>query len=143
MIDVGLTAYPGRIAAIMLRLLFPLLACTFVALAAAAPLPPAARAEIDGLMSRLEASACEFNRNGAWHTAAEARTHLLRKLRYLEDKGMVRSTEQFIELAASGSSTTGRPYLVRCGSGAPVASATWLHSQLQAMRPAGRQRDAP
>jgi len=31
--------------------------------------PPAARAEIDALLARLEA--CEFNRNGAWYTAAE------------------------------------------------------------------------
>lgn len=126
----------------MQRILFLLLTCLFAAQGAAAPLAPSARAEIDALMSRLVASACEFNRNGTWHTAAEAKSHLLSKLKVLEDRGGVQSTEQFIELAASGSSTTGRPYLVRCGSGAPVASATWLHSQLLAMRSAGRQQSA-
>ena len=94
-------------------------------------------------MSRLEASACEFNRNGTWYTAAEAKSHLLRKLKYLEDRGVVQSTEQFIELAASGSSMTSKPYLVRCGNDAPVASGTWLLSQLQDMRSAGRVRIAP
>jgi hypothetical protein len=66
--------------------------------------------------------------------------HLLRKLKYLEDKGAVQTAEQFIELAASSSSTTGQPYLVRCGSEAPIQSATWLRAQLQVMRSPGRSR---
>jgi hypothetical protein len=123
--------------------LLSLLAYTFVTVCPAAPLSTDAWAEIDSLMSRLESSACEFNRNGAWHTATEAKSHLLRKLKYLEDKGAVQSTEQFIELAASRSSMTGQPYLVKCGNGAPVQSATWLLSQLQDMRTAGRSRSAP
>ena len=93
-------------------------------------------------MSRLEASNCEFNRNGTWYPAAEAKSHLLRKLKYLEDRGLVQSTEQFIERAASTSSTTGQPYLVKCGNRAPVQSGTWLLSQLQAMRSIGRARGA-
>jgi hypothetical protein len=126
------------------RLLAILLTCFAIATtAAAAPLAPAARAEIDALMSKLEASGCEFNRNGDWYPATEARSHLLRKLKYLEDKGMVQSTEKFIELAASASSMTGQPYLVRCGHGVPVQSGTWLRSQLQALRSAGQARGAP
>ena len=38
-------------------------------------------------MSRLEASGCEFNRNGSWYTPTEAKSHLLRELKYLEDGG--------------------------------------------------------
>lgn len=127
----------------MPRLLLLLLTCMLVATSDAAPLSPPARAEIDGLMSRLEASGCEFNRNGTWHTATEAKSHLLRKLKYLEDRGMVQTAEQFIELAASGSSTTGQPYLVRCGNRAPVQSGAWLQSQLQAMRSSGRAKSVP
>ncbi len=111
--------------------------------AAAAPLSPAARAEIDALMSKLEASGCEFNRNGNWYSGTEAKSHLLRKLKYLEDKGMVQSTEQFIELAASASSMTGQPYLVRCGNGIPIQSGTWLLSQVRAMRSAAPAMRAP
>jgi hypothetical protein len=115
-----------------------LLTLVFAAAGDAASLSPAARAEIDALLSRLEASSCTFNRNGTWYPAPEAKTHLLRKLKYLEDRGMVRSAEQFIELAGSSSSTTGEPYLVKCGSGATVESGTWLRSELQVMRTSGR-----
>ena len=107
------------------------------AAAAAAPLPPVAKAEIDGLLARLEASGCQFNRNGTWYPAPEAKTHLLRKLAYLEDRGAVKNAEQFIELGASGSSMSGKPYLVRCGNAAPVESGAWLRSQLQLIRSAG------
>jgi hypothetical protein len=116
----------------MRHLLFALLTCLFIARGAAASLPPTARSEIEALMSRLEVSACEFSRNGSWHTAADAKSHLMRKLlRYLEDRGAVQSTEQFIELAASSSSMTGEAYFVKCGKEAPVASATWLRRQLR------------
>jgi hypothetical protein len=127
----------------MRRFLLPLLICLFAAAGTAAPLSPAARTEIDELMSRLEASGCEFGRNGAWHTAADAKSHLMRKLQYLEDNGAVETTEQFIELAASGSSSTGQPYLVKCGNGAIVRSGAWLRAQLQVLRSAGPAKPAP
>ncbi len=122
----------------MRRVLLLVVACTLAAAGAAAPLAPAGRAEIDGLLSRLESSRCGFNRNGTWHTATEARAHLLRKLKHLEDKGAVQSAEQFIELVASSSSTTGQPYLVRCGNETAVQSGTWLRARLQAMRSSER-----
>jgi len=120
-----------------------LLTWLFAATAIAAPLAPAVQAEIDGLLGRLEASGCKFNRNGTWYAAPEVKPHLLRKLEYLEDRGMVQTTEQFIERAASGSSMSGQPYLVRCGNGAPVQSGQWLRSQLQDMRSAGREKRTP
>jgi hypothetical protein len=122
----------------LVRRLLSLLACAVALTGAAASLDPATTAEIGELMTRLEASGCEFQRNGTWHTGAEAKAHLMRKLKYLEDRGAVQSTEQFIEQAASGSSSSGQPYWVRCGKSAPVTSGAWLTSQLQAMRaPAG------
>jgi hypothetical protein len=128
-----------------MRYLVLLLASLWFALAAAAAsLAPATRAEIDGLLSRLETSACEFNRNGSWYSGAEAKTHLLSKLKYFEDKGTVQTTEQFIERAASSSSMSGQAYLVRCAGAAPVQSGTWLLAQLQAMRSGGgRPRGVP
>ena len=127
----------------LLLLLRLLLTCFFVAAATAAPLSSAARTEIDGLLSRLEASACEFNRNGTWYPAPEAKVHLLHKLKYLEDRGAVQSAEQFIDLAASSSSMSGQAYLVRCANAAPLASRTWLLEQLQFMRSAAGARKAP
>jgi len=103
-------------------------------LAQAAPLTPAVRAEIGALLTSLERSGCEFSRNGSWHSGGEAKTHLLRKLQYLEDKDAVSTTEQFIERAASTSSSTGKPYLVRCPGAAPVESKQWLMARLAAAR---------
>ncbi|WP_422011254.1 DUF5329 domain-containing protein [Roseateles sp.] len=102
----------------------------------AAPLPLAARAEVDALLTRLQASGCEFNRNGSWYAGADARAHLLKKLDYLEGKGMVDTAEQFIARGASSSSMSGKPYLVRCAGKAPVESAQWLTTELQQVRAA-------
>ncbi|MBV8034532.1 DUF5329 domain-containing protein [Roseateles sp.] len=102
----------------------------------AAPLPQAARAEVDALLVKLQSSGCEFNRNGSWYAGVEARAHLLKKLDYLEGKDMVQTAEQFIERGASSSSMSGKPYLVRCAGKAPVESAQWLKSELQQVRAA-------
>jgi hypothetical protein len=126
----------------MRRLALFLLTFCLAAAGAAAPLSPAARAEIDGLMSRLGSSGCEFNRNGTWYAAPEAKSHLLGKLKYLEDRGAVQSADQFIELAAASSSMSGEAYLVRCGSEAPVRSSAWLRARLQEMRAAGGAKGA-
>lgn len=104
----------------------------------AAPINAPLRAEIDALLSTLQSSSCQFRRNDAWHDALTAKTHLLRKLDYLEGKNAVHSTEQFIELAASNSSVSGQPYWVRCGSAVPVASKNWLSAQLQVVRASSR-----
>lgn len=99
-----------------------------------AELAPPVRAEIDALLARLETSGCEFNRNGSWYKAGDAKAHLLRKLDYFERQGSLQSTEQFIELGASASSSSGRPYLVRCGDAAAVPSRSWLVATLHQLR---------
>lgn len=98
------------------------------------PTPAPVRAEIDALLNRLETSHCQFLRNGSWHDGARAKSHLLDKLAYIEKRGTVQSAEQFIELAASRSSLSGRPYQVRCGERAPVESGRWLGEQLTVLR---------
>jgi len=120
----------------------PLLLITLTSMAAAAPMPPAARAEVDSLLTRLQTSGCQFNRNGSWHAGADARGHLLKKLDYLEGKGLVTTAEQFIAQAASVSSVSGKPYLVRCAGQAPVESAKWLAVELQQVR-AARAASSP
>ncbi|WP_343624738.1 DUF5329 domain-containing protein [Roseateles puraquae] len=122
----------------------PLFAAALLWLVAAhaVPLPPTARADVDALLTRLQTSGCEFNRNGSWYTGAEAKAHLLKKLDYLEGKDMVSTAEQFIERGASASSMSGKPYLVRCAGKAPVESAVWLKAELQQVR-AARAAPAP
>ena len=100
----------------------------------AAPLPAAARAEVDALLTRLQSSGCQFNRNGSWYNGADAKTHLLRKLEYLEKKDLVKNAEQFIDLGASASSSSGKAYMVKCGTAAPVESKAWLNAELKTIR---------
>ncbi len=108
--------------------------------AAAAPTPPAVRAEIDALMAKMSASNCQFERNGSWHNALEARKHLLRKLDYIEKRReTLASAEQFIDVAASKSSFSGKPYRVKCGAAEPIASQVWLNRELKALRAAGQK----
>ena len=115
-----------------------LLAFLAVPVLLAAPLAASQRAEIHVLMAALVTSTCEFSRNNSWHNAKDAKIHLLRKLDYLEAKNEVHSTEQFIELAASKSSVSGRAYQVKCGSAAPVDSKDWLIEQLKLIRSTAR-----
>lgn len=42
----------------------------------------------------------------------------------------------FIQLGASTSSSSGKPYLVRCGSAEPMESKRWLEDRLAALRQA-------
>ncbi len=100
----------------------------------AAPTAAPVRVEIDVLLARLEASGCRFGRNDEWHTGADAKAHLLRKLDTIEKRGTITSTEQFIDVAATRSSVSGAPYAVRCGDAAPMPSSAWLRSQLEALR---------
>jgi len=113
-------------------LIATLLLCS--GLASATPTAVPVRAEIDALLNKLQSSGCQFNRNGSWYSGAEAKDHLLKKLAYFEDKATVKSTEQFIELAASKSSMSGKPYQVKCGAEQPVESQRWLTAQLAVLR---------
>ena len=117
------------------RTLVAALLATATAWACAGPTPAPVRAEIDALLGRISASNCQFERNRSWHSAADARAHLLRKLAYIEKRPeTITRTEQFIEFAASKSSFSGRPYRVKCGNGEPVESRVWLGRELQALR---------
>lgn len=100
---------------------------------AQAQTPPQATREIDRLLDFVEHSECRFVRNGSEHPGAEARAHLQKKLKYLEDRNRVNSAEEFIDLAATQSSVSGRAYEVRCPAGVQPAS-VWLKTELQRQR---------
>jgi Family of unknown function (DUF5329) len=100
----------------------------------AGPAPDTVRAEVHALMDALQSSGCEINRNGNWHTAAEAAVHLMRKFQHMERKNYITTTEHFIEQGASASSLSGNAYLVRCPAAAPMESKTWLMHRLAALR---------
>ncbi|HEX2492454.1 MAG TPA: DUF5329 domain-containing protein [Steroidobacter sp.] len=99
--------------------------------------------EISHLISYLADSGCQFHRNGAWYSSTRAADHLKRKYEYLLEKNWAPTTEAFIERAASRSSTSGKPYLVKCADAPAIPSAAWLREELLKFRAAARvQPDA-
>jgi hypothetical protein len=117
-----------------LQLLTGLWAVWACAAAVAAEMTPTTQKEITQLLDRIEASNCSFNRNGSWHGPADARKHLQMKMDWMVKRNMLGSTEEFIAKAATSSSMSGEAYQIRCGSGAPMASATWLTAELKRIR---------
>jgi hypothetical protein len=91
-------------------------------------------AEIRFLLQSIEQSGCDFYRNGSWHTAPDARTHLARKYEALEKQYPVRSADAFIEAVAARSSSTGEPYRVRCPGEPIVESEAWFRQVLARRR---------
>lgn len=112
------------------------LAALLVIAAGTAGAAPSAdtRAEIARLLDRLSASQCQFLRNGSWYEPARARAHLEQKYRYLLERDLVDSAEQFIDRAGSRSSVSGRAYQVRCPGSPPLPASAWLTQQLAALR---------
>ncbi len=90
--------------------------------------------EINQLIVFVKTSQCRFYRNGAWHEASSAAEHILRKYDYVQKKGLINSTEDFIKYAATKSSMTGRKYKVQCGDKEAIDCADWLTAELHQIR---------
>jgi len=88
--------------------------------------------EITHLLEFVGLSSCSFIRNGTAYPGAEARAHLERKYAYLKDR--IHTAEDFIHLVASSSSSTRKPYRVRCSEGAEQETAIWLRAELHKVR---------
>jgi hypothetical protein len=93
-----------------------------------------AEKEIFHLLDYLGKSNCEFNRNGTWYSPQDAVQHVKRKYHWLLKKELVNTAEQFIDRAASRSSMSGEPYLVKCGDSDPVKSSDWFTEELKKFR---------
>lgn len=103
--------------------------------------PPATDTEIDRLLQSLKTSGCKFERNGTWYEGAKAVEHLGGKRDYLRKKDKIRTSEDFIRLAATQSSMSGKPYHVACPDKPVVESKAWLTAELSRIR--GQQPARP
>lgn len=100
-----------------------------------AELSAASKSEVDQLLARLAASDCQFNRNGSWYSATEARDHLQRKFQYALDKKLLSSADEFITVIGTKSSSSGTAYAVKCGGASTSQpSAEWLATALRTLR---------
>jgi len=106
-----------------------------VAIVAAQAAPaPAAKAEIEYLLSAVASSDCRFYRNGTWYDATSAAAHLRAKYETLAARGLIGDTEDFIDRAATKSSLSGRDYAIKCEGIAEMSSRQWLTDLLFAYR---------
>ena len=111
-----------------------LVGLTMAAVARAEP-PAVVQQEINFLLRHIGDSGCEFKRNGTWNKdsrAAEA--HVRGKYDFLVRFGMIDTTKDFIDKAATQSSLSGQPYEIRCGGDLPMASSLWLSIELARYR---------
>lgn len=96
--------------------------------------PSGAEREIEQLINAVRTSGQTFVRNGTAYPATEAADHLAMK--YGRVKSHIQSAEDFIEKAATQSSATGQPYLIRAADGTTVPAGEWLHKELARLRSA-------
>ena len=111
-----------------------LIAVLFSGILSQATAASVADVEIGQLLDYLERSGCAVYRNGRWYSASDARAHLEKKYRYLLDRELVDTTEDFIDRAATASSMSGKAYQVKCDGREQVSSAEWLTTELQRLR---------
>jgi hypothetical protein len=100
----------------------------------AGAVPTQAQVEVEYLLDAIARSGCEFNRNGTWYDSQRASAHLRDKYNGLVASGRFVSALEFIEDAATNSSITGRPYLIRCAGQEPVPTDQWLREALERYR---------
>ena len=129
----------GVMLPVWLRMLILTSALVFSSFAGAVTADAAAQAEIAHLLAYLGTSGCEFQRNGTWYSSKEAQAHLEKKTQYLAKHSQIGSAEDFIDKAASASSMSGQPYLVRCAPDQAVPSGVWLRAELVRFRGPGGQ----
>jgi len=88
--------------------------------------------EIDFLISYVHNSKCIFNRNGINYKGSEAVTHIKRKYDYFKNE--IKTTKDFIELAATKSEISGRNYTVKCKNSKLQELGKWLLKALSTLR---------
>ena len=96
--------------------------------------PEATQVEINYLLGFIEVSGCQFYRNGSWYDSKRAQSHLRDKYELLASRNLIKTAEDFIDLGATKSSISGRPYQIRCGECPPAETNPWLHDVLTRYR---------
>ena len=88
--------------------------------------------EINHLLTFLENSECQYERNGKLHTGKDMLDHVKKKYNYFKNK--IDSTEKFIEYSATKSTLSGKYYMVLCKDNPKVKSQDWLLQELKNYR---------
>lgn len=117
---------------------WPLRLLLVLSIAAVSPCSMAARqaedldATVQYLITYVKQSDVTFERNTRRYTGREAAEHINNK--YLHFRDDIDTPETFIELCASGSLMTGKPYFIITKQGEMMPSGEWLNAELRVYR---------
>lgn len=89
-------------------------------------------ATVQHLIAHVAGSDLVFIRNAGRYTGQQASEHMLKKYRHFRDR--IKTPEEFIDLCASRSLLSGKPYRVVDAQGRETMTRTWLLAELQAYR---------
>ncbi len=90
--------------------------------------------EINYLIGYIADSGCAFQRNGTWNDSKAAAAHVRKKYDFLAKRGHIKTTEDFVDKAATESSFSGKPYEIKCGDATAIPSGLWLSQELARYR---------
>lgn len=111
--------------------IFLFLNVALVCVSSAAP-PSTTESEISHLINFIRNSKLTFIRNDEEKDSHSAADHI--SFKYTQFKGKIHSTEEFIEIAASKSLLTGKPYLVKLSGNTQESVSTFLIKELTKFR---------
>ena len=117
---------------LVLRLISLLFLLQLPTLNAFADVPPGQVAEVEHLIKFIRSADCRLERNDEFYTDEEVIEHILKKYDYYREE--INSTEKFIELSASKSVISGKPYIAHCNNSEPVNARIWLLKELRSYR---------
>lgn len=80
--------------------------------------------DINWLIEKVRISGYIFIRNGEEYSSEEAAKHIRKKYEYYKDK--IRTVQDFIDYAASGSAVSGKTYLLKDRQGNTIKTRDWL-----------------
>ena len=91
---------------------------------------------IQYLIEYVSGSGLKFIRNAREYTPGEAAEHMNKKYQYFKDD--IETPENFIELCATKSLLSGKPYLVVDRRGIELKTGDWLKTELRAYQERNR-----
>ena len=89
-------------------------------------------ATVQYLITYVKESDVTFKRNATHYSGSEAAQHIHKKYQHFKDD--IDTLEKFIELCATGSLMTGKPYFIITTQGEQLPSSEWLHTELAVYR---------
>jgi hypothetical protein len=90
------------------------------------------------ILSLKQIVGAKFIRNGQEYTLDEAIDHMRQKWEW--KKSEIKTVEDFIKIAGSKSSMSGKPYTIRMPDGSETKTEEWFRKQLDSMKKLPSQR---